>query len=85
MTAKTTQPDPITLEIIQNSLPAISDEMFGVMRKTAMSAIIYEVLDMGTGITDGHGNLVGRASLPVTLFTTMAVKDPDEASDSFSD
>ncbi len=23
------------------------------MRKTAMSAIIYEVLDMGTGITDG--------------------------------
>ncbi|MHB8643133.1 MAG: hydantoinase B/oxoprolinase family protein [Gaiellaceae bacterium] len=62
MTAKTTQPDPITLEIIQNSLPAISDEMFGVMRKTAMSAIIYEVLDMGTGITDGHGNLVASGA-----------------------
>jgi len=27
------------------------------MRKTAMSAIIYEVLDMGTAITDGKGNL----------------------------
>ena len=27
------------------------------MRKTAMSAIIYEVLDMGTGITDAQGNL----------------------------
>ena len=54
--------DPITLEIIQNSLQAISDEMFAAMRKTAMSAIIYEVLDMGTGITDGDGRprLVGR-------------------------
>ncbi|WP_221767997.1 hydantoinase B/oxoprolinase family protein [Stenotrophomonas maltophilia] len=50
--------DPITLEIIQNSLQAISDEMFAAMRKTAMSAIIYEVLDMGTGITDGQGQMV---------------------------
>ncbi len=49
--------DPITLEIIQNSLQAISDEMFAAMRKTAMSAIIYEVLDMGTGITDGQGQM----------------------------
>jgi len=49
--------DPITLEIIQNSLQAISDEMFAAMRKTAMSAIIYEVLDMGTGITDGRGQM----------------------------
>ena len=49
--------DPITLEIIQNSLQAISDEMFAVMRKTAMSAIIYEVLDMGSGITDGRGQM----------------------------
>ena len=42
-----TNKDPITLEIIQNSLRSISDEMFAAMRKTAMSAIIYEVLDMG--------------------------------------
>jgi N-methylhydantoinase B len=34
--------DPITLEIIQNSLQSISDEMFAAFRKTAMSAIIYE-------------------------------------------
>ena len=32
--------DPVTFEIIQNSLEAISDEMFAAMRKTAMSAII---------------------------------------------
>lgn len=49
--------DPITLEIIQNSLQSISDEMFAAMRKTAMSAIIYEVLDIGTGITDGKGQM----------------------------
>jgi N-methylhydantoinase B len=54
--------DPITLEIIQNSLQAISDEMFAAFRKTAMSAIIYEVLDLGTGITDGEGNLASSGA-----------------------
>ena len=29
--------DPITLEIVQNSLQATADEMFAAMRKTAMS------------------------------------------------
>ena len=49
--------DPITLEIIQNSLQSAADEMFAAMRKTAMSSIIYEVLDMGTGITDAKGEI----------------------------
>ena len=55
--ASATRADPITLEIIQNSLQAISDEMFSAMRKAAMSSIIYEVLDMGTCVTDAEGNL----------------------------
>jgi N-methylhydantoinase B len=54
--------DSITLEIIQSSLQAISDEMFAAFRKTAMSSIIYEVLDMGTGITDGEGNLASSGA-----------------------
>ena len=54
--------DPITLEIIQNSLQATADEMFAAMRKTAMSSIIYEVLDMGTGITDGAGRLASSGA-----------------------
>jgi N-methylhydantoinase B len=54
--------DPITLEIIQSSLQAASDEMFAAFRKTAMSAIIYEVLDMGTGITDADGNLASSGA-----------------------
>ncbi|MDA8603398.1 hydantoinase B/oxoprolinase family protein [Alphaproteobacteria bacterium] len=54
--------DPITLEIIQNALQAAADEMFAAMRKTAMSSIIYEVLDMGTGITDAEGRLASSGA-----------------------
>ncbi len=54
--------DPITQEIIQNSLQAAADEMFTAMRRTAMSSIIYEVLDMGTGITDGAGEIASSGA-----------------------
>ena len=54
--------DPITEEIIQNSLQAVADEMFAAMRKTAMSSIIYEVLDMGTGIMDAKGELASSGA-----------------------
>lgn len=60
--------DPITLEIIQNSLQAAADEMFAAMRKTAMSSIIYEVLDMGTGITDAAGRIASSgAGIPAFI------------------
>lgn len=60
--------DSITLEIIQNSLQAASDEMFAAMRKTAMSSIIYEVLDMGTGITDAQGKIASSgAGIPAFI------------------
>src|SRR5207247_9960906 len=51
-----------TLQICPSSVPASIDEMFAAFRKTAMSAIIYEVLDMGTGITDGDGNLASSGA-----------------------
>ena len=54
--------DPITLEIIQNSLQAAADDMFAAMKKTAMSSIIYEVLDMGTGITDATGRIASSGA-----------------------
>jgi len=54
--------DPITLEIIQSSLRAAADEMFAALRHTAMSAIIYEVLDMGTGITDKNGEIASSGA-----------------------
>ncbi len=54
--------DPITTEIIQSSLSAITDEMFATMRKTAMSPIIYEVLDFGVAMTDAHGELASSGA-----------------------
>ncbi len=54
--------DPITVSVIQAGLIAAADEMFAVLKKTAMSPIIYEVLDVGTGITDGAGNLVSSGA-----------------------
>ena len=66
MTAR--QYDPITLEIIQNSVQAAADEMFAAMRKTAMSSIIYEVLDMGTGILDAKGEIASSgAGIPAFI------------------
>ena len=60
--------DPITLEIIQNSLQAAADEMFAAMRKTAMSSIIYEVLDMGTAILDARGDIASSgAGIPAFI------------------
>lgn len=60
--------DPITLEIIQSSLQAATDEMFAAMRKAAMSSIIYEVLDMGTGITDAQGRIASSgAGIPAFI------------------
>jgi N-methylhydantoinase B len=62
MTTATDKFDPITIEIIQSSLTAISDEMFATMRKTAMSSIIYEVLDFGVAITDAKGDLASSGA-----------------------
>ena len=60
--------DPITTEIIQSSLQAACDEMFIAMRKTAMSSIIYEVLDFGTAITDSDGNIAASgAGIPAFI------------------
>src|SRR3546814_9965889 len=58
----TVSADPITIEIIQNSLGAIADEMFIAMRRTAMSSVIYEVLDFGVAVTDADGNLANSGA-----------------------
>ncbi len=54
--------DPFTLSVIQSGLENAAEEMFTVLRKTAMSPIIYEVLDVGTGITDAKGRLVSSGA-----------------------
>ena len=63
-----TPDDQFTLEIIQNSLQAAADEMFAAMKKTAMSSIIYEVLDMGTGVMNAKGELASSgAGIPAFI------------------
>ncbi|MGB1082874.1 MAG: hydantoinase B/oxoprolinase family protein, partial [Alphaproteobacteria bacterium] len=54
--------DPFTLAVVESALESAADEMFEVLRKTAMSPIIYEVLDVGTGITDADGALVSSGA-----------------------
>ncbi|WP_186178501.1 hydantoinase B/oxoprolinase family protein [Burkholderia gladioli] len=57
-----------TSEIIQSSLQAIASEMFHAMRVTAMSPIIYEVLDLGTGILNAKGEMASSgAGIPVLV------------------
>ena len=57
--------DPFTLAVVESALESAADEMFEVLRKTAMSPIIYEVLDVGTGITDAEC-VLPRSCLPST-------------------
>ncbi|MEM6912631.1 MAG: hydantoinase B/oxoprolinase family protein, partial [Pseudomonadota bacterium] len=54
--------DPITIEVIQSSLSSITDEMFATMRRTAMSSIIYEVLDFGVALFNAEGELASSGS-----------------------
>ena len=54
--------DQFTLDVLSAGLDAAAIEMFEVLRKTAMSPIIYEVLDVGTGITDANGAMVSSGA-----------------------
>ena len=54
--------DPFTGAVLQSALDSAAQEMFEVLRKTAMSPIIYEVLDVGTGVCDGEGALVSSGA-----------------------
>jgi N-methylhydantoinase B len=59
--------DPFTVEIVKDSLIAISDEMFVALQRTSKSPIIYEVLDFGSGLTDAKGQLITQGN-GVTVF-----------------
>ena len=53
--------DRFTSAVLQAGLEAAAQEMFEVLRRTAMSPIIYEVPDVGTGITESGLPEPGRA------------------------
>jgi N-methylhydantoinase B len=62
--------DLYTQEIIQNALIAAGEEMFGALRRSSMSPIIYESLDYSVGLTDGKGELIAQGQ-GTTVFLGM--------------
>src|SRR5712672_3648647 len=60
--------DASTLEIIRGKLLALADEMGIVLARTAMSPVIYEVLDFACGFCDPEGQLVSQTN-GITVFT----------------
>ena len=62
--------EPITTQIIRNSLNSAAEQMKRALCRTAMSPIIYEVLDFAAAIYDNHLRLLSQApSLPLFMGT----------------
>ncbi len=69
--------DPITLEILQNSLRSITDETYIALTKAAYSTNIKERRDHSTALTDAQGRLVVQAenSLPIHLASMLGMME----------
>lgn len=63
--------DPVTLQVIKDSLTAIGQEMFQVMIRTSMSPIIYETTDFAVGLTDARGELVAQGNGVAGFLATL--------------
>jgi N-methylhydantoinase B len=70
--------DPVTLEVIRNALPAISDEMSVDLQRTSYNMMIYEVRDYCTALLDPDGALISQNIGGVSHFVAdlgIVVKD----------
>lgn len=63
--------DPVTLQVIKDSLTAIGQEMFQVMLRTSMSPIIYETTDFAVGLTDARGELIAQGNGVAGFLATL--------------
>ena len=74
---KSGEPDPITLEILRNSLRSITDETYIALTKAAYSTNIKERRDHSTALTDAQGRLVVQAenSLPIHLASMLGMME----------
>ena len=62
--------DPVTTQIIRNSLNSAAEQMKRALCRTAMSPVIYDVLDFAAAIYDNHYRLLSQApSLPLFMGT----------------
>ncbi|HEX7054431.1 MAG TPA: hydantoinase B/oxoprolinase family protein [Burkholderiales bacterium] len=53
---KSRKADPVTVELVRNSLLAATEEMKSVLMRTSYNMIIYEALDFTVGLFDRAGN-----------------------------
>lgn len=60
--------DLVTLEVIRNALPAITNEMSHVLQRTSYNMMIYEVRDYCCGLIDTEGNLLSQNTGGVSHF-----------------
>ncbi len=63
--------DKITVEVIRNYLITVAAEMKKVIERTAMSPIIYEVLDFSTGVFTRDAKLMGQAAGLTSFLGTL--------------
>jgi N-methylhydantoinase B len=60
--------DPITFELIKNSMGSIVDEMALIVVRTAYSGVLKDVLDFSTAFCDARGQMVAQGlTLPLHL------------------
>jgi N-methylhydantoinase B len=52
--------DPVTLEILRNTLPALANEMALDLKRTSYNMMIYEVCDFCTALLDKKGRLMAQ-------------------------
>jgi N-methylhydantoinase B len=78
--------DPVTLEVIRNTLPAIANEMAADLQRTSYNMMIYEVCDFCTALTDARGQLISQnvggvshfvADLGIIIEDVIAREGPD--------
>src|SRR5512136_697516 len=70
--------DPVTLVVIRNALPAISNEMSYDLQRTSYNMMIYQVEDYCCALLDGHGNLLSQNKGGVSHFVAdlaVVIKD----------
>lgn len=73
-----TQANPVTVEVVRNSIVAYADEMAEVLAKSAYNMMIYEVRDYCCGLVHTEGRVISqnRGGLPIFLADLgVAVED----------
>jgi N-methylhydantoinase B len=65
--------DPVTYELVRNTLLAISNEMALVVAKSAYSTAINEGLDFANATYDAHGKLLSQGEYDLPAFVGITI------------